>query len=179
MLPGTSGLFLKSSGNNANPSFTKVNLASSNEVTGNLPVANLNSGASASSSTFWRGDATWASVGAFKVGSFSRDMTAASGTQAVTGIGFQPKAVIFLAVYTVTSSSLSVGIDDGTTSGEVNIFNASVTYDGASGRSIALGDGTNFQRGPVSSFDSDGFTINFSKGGTPTGTATVYYLAFN
>jgi len=110
-----------------------------------------------------------------KIGSTTRDTTIASGDQAVTGIGFQPDVVLFLAGTTATDE-FSIGWDDGTNKGSFS-FNVGTWY---LSTSFSIYDyeaaGTLYQ-GVISAKGSDGFTITWTKTGAPSGTLTIMYLA--
>lgn len=119
-------------------------------------------------------------VGA-KTVSFTRDTSLASGTQAVTGVGFIPRAVILLAGLNTGTAQVSVGMDEGVTPACMfnNSNNTADTWGITASQSITfIQSGAAVYEGKISAFGADGFTITWTKTGTPTGTNTVVALCF-
>src|SRR5207249_1447358 len=96
--------------------------------------------------------------------------------QAVTGVGFKPRAAIFIALAGVVLAS--VGVDDGTTHGSSVADRGDGNAALSATESIMVGSDTTTtnQKGHISTLGTDGFTITWTKTGTPTGTATIIYL---
>ena len=115
-------------------------------------------------------------------GTFTRDMTAATSTQGVTGIGFTPNYVAFAAdVTNLTTGSWGVSTSAGTATclwdrtydGTDNTWGVSTTS-----CILLLTDATDEQAGTLQSFDTDGFTISWEKSNTPTtATALIAFTA--
>lgn len=144
-------------------------------------VARLGMGANGSYKLYTNANSTapeWA-LG-FKIGTLSRDLTTAAGTVAYTGVGFKPSHIIFLSTLS-GSKTMSIGFDDATTRYCIydNGYAAAdcwVSLSGYSGYIVSAS--STYQQFKILSMDSDGFTLTWSKANSPSGTATVYYMAF-
>jgi len=108
----------------------------------------------------------------------TRDMAAASGNVAYTGLGFRPTSII---LFYAISSTFTFGMGSADSAKAVNTVgnDASGNMRPNGGYLVtAYTSPSVSQLATISTFDADGFTLTWTKNGSPTGTLSLYFLCF-
>lgn len=122
----------------------------------------------------------WAAGNA--IGTFTREMDAATGDFSYTGVGFKPSMVIFFGGVNATSKVSILGVASGViryTMSDCGVVSAD-TYALNPTACILLYEATGkVQYAVAKTWDADGFTLTWTRvGATASGTATMFYIAF-
>ena len=117
-----------------------------------------------------------------KVGRITRDITSATGVVAATGVGFQPKGLIFFAAVS-DKAMASFGYCDADLTQKLIYDYDGVVDEAWSGNAsnvlLLRENSAKYQLGAVSALGADGFSISWVKAGTTSaGSIQVNYMAF-
>ena len=114
---------------------------------------------------------------------FTRDSSSGAGTSSVTGVGFQPTAVLFLAAISGAGMA-SIGFEDSDMAHNSLVDRQLMTADdwdvgawNARPINIVYASTVNYD-GRITSYDADGFTLTWSVRGSPSGTISIKALCF-
>src|SRR3990167_97183 len=114
----------------------------------------------------------------------TRDLTAANGAVAYTGVGFTPRFVVFISGNAGSSDARgSIGVDNGTNAyclfGNAGGTGGSFSIDSNDSIVGNTSEGVTSQVGHITTLGTDGFTITWTLAGSPgAGTFTVVALCF-
>lgn len=103
-----------------------------------------------------------------------------TGTQAITGVGFTPSAIIIYANISGSVGETSWGFSDGTSSYSMGASNTAGAFHNTGSYIIYFIETAagNEAYAAVTSMDADGVTLTWSKASTPTGTVVMDILFF-
>lgn len=153
-----------------------------------MPISNPRPFPALTLNKIWKGNASNVAVEAndddtlptpqVKVKRETREFAAASGNVSYTGYGLRPTGLIIFAEYQQLSKS--IGCSEPAYDYNcllVKNFDVADIFPNIVNvyQNVGL---SNYQQGELQSYDADGFTINWSKGGTGSGTIILYVFAF-
>jgi hypothetical protein len=105
-------------------------------------------------------------------------MTAASGNVSYTGLGFTPSSCLASAAKSGNTTAVFGASDSSLTSFNTFAYGGTLT-NGADFMTLFDSTVTNGQGAVMASYDTDGFTLTWTKTGSPTGTATLKFMCRN
>jgi hypothetical protein len=143
---------------------------------GIIPAVNLPTGTNANQIFAFTTDGTFPSLTGsnltgltFQTGivSFTRDNAAATGNVDYTGITFTPQMLVGIGAVNDDTSGVFCFYDGSNTNEMVYVDG---TWNASRSTFMSFIEGSNEQKATISALNSDGFTLNWTKVNSPTGT---------